>query len=201
MFVRRAFFAAGLLCTFSACVDPHQQRSADALARAEAAFDRYRRPDLILGALALRGDESVLDVGAGDGYLAVPIARTIQGRGRVVALDIDREALSELEARAKAAGIAARTIETRTVDPGDPALGDEHFDLILLSEVDHLLPDRARYLDRLRPHLARGGKLAVTNKRLHRDALISAANRAGLTVQRELDALPAHFLILFGAAP
>src|SRR5665811_2094172 len=44
-------------------------------------------------------------------------------------------------------------IITRVVSPDDPGLEPNAHDLILLSEVDHLLADRVAYLRRLVPAL------------------------------------------------
>jgi tRNA A58 N-methylase Trm61 len=170
---------------------------AEASAGRPPAFDRYRRPDLLVEALALRGDERVADIGAQDGYLTLPIARKLGPHGRVVATDIDRRALDALRSRID--GDLRDRIEVRAVTPDDPGLGDLRFDLILLSEVDHLLLKPAEYLAKLRPHLAEGGRIAVANKRYDRERLLDAAARAGLVKRGEFDRLPAHFLIFFGA--
>jgi 2-polyprenyl-3-methyl-5-hydroxy-6-metoxy-1,4-benzoquinol methylase len=164
--------------------------------RAEAAYREYRRPDLIVAGLDLHRREKVLDVGAGRGFLTVPVARAA---GSVKAIDIDGKALAELSRRAAAAGV---TVETAVVERDDPMLDDgERFDRILLSEVDHLLPDRAAYLAKLRLHLADGGTIAVSNKRYDREPLVAAARAAGLVQRSEVTTLPAHFLLLFGVAP
>ena len=170
-----------------------------ASARAEQAFDRYRRPDLLIAALGLRGGERVADVGAGRGYLTIPLAAAVGAQGRVVATDIDGPALAALRSRAIGAGEAAwAPIEIRQVGSDDSGLGEERYDLILLCEVDQLLTDRATYLRRLRPNLAPGGRLAVCNRRNSRTAVIDAAKAAGLVERGEYSGLPAHFLLFFG---
>jgi ubiquinone/menaquinone biosynthesis C-methylase UbiE len=177
------------------------RRSALERARAAEALDRYRQPDLLIARLALREGDRVADVGAGRGYLTFRLARAVGPRGRVVATDVDAAALAALSAAAEK---TTRTpphapIEVRRVAPDEPGLGDERFDLILLSEVDHLLPDRAAYLRRLAARLAPGGRIAVCNRRNFRGALDAAARAAGLRALGEATDLPAHFLVFFGA--
>ena len=174
-----------------------------AAARAGAArtvFDRYRRPDLLISALALQGGERIADLGAGRGYLSMPLAAAVGTRGLIVATDVDADALGVLRSRLAGKGGSA-PIETRQVGRDDPGLAAERYELILLSEVDHLLTDRAAYLRRLRANLAPGGRLAICNRRSSRAAVIDAARAAGLVARDEYDRLPAHFLLFFGGFP
>jgi predicted methyltransferase len=161
---------------------------------ARAAFDRYRRPDELIAALAIAPGARIADVGAGAGYLTARLAAQAGPTGRVVATDLEASALARIPRTAGAA-----PIETRVVRPEDPGLEPGAYDLILLSEVDHLLADRAAYFQRLRQALARGGRLAVANRRLYRAPLVEAAGRAGLVLASEHRGLPAHFLVVLTA--
>jgi 2-polyprenyl-3-methyl-5-hydroxy-6-metoxy-1,4-benzoquinol methylase len=155
-------------------------------------MDRYRRPDLLIAALHIGAGGVVADVGAGAGYLTHRLAARVGPTGRVVATDIDAAQLG----RIGPSGPGEAPIVTRTVSPTEPGLEAGAYDLILLSEVDHLLADRAAYLRKLVPALKRGtGRIAVSNRRAHRAAVLEAAARAGLTVKSDYQGLPAHFLI------
>jgi len=153
--------------------------------------DRYRRPDLLIAALGVAPGARVADVGAGTGYLTHRLAARAGARGRVVATDVDAAAL----ARIGAAAPGEAPIETRVVSADDPGLEAATYDLVLLSEVDHLLGDRAAFLGKLAVALAPGGRIAVANRRVHRARLLEAVARAGLSVAAEHDGLPIHFLI------
>ncbi|HET6149643.1 MAG TPA: methyltransferase [Polyangia bacterium] len=154
--------------------------------------DRYRRPELLVAALHIAPGEVVADVGAGAGYLTHRLAAAAGPNGRVVATDIDAASLALIGAR----GPDEAPIVTRTVSPADPGLEAGRYDLILLSEVDHLLADRAAFLRALVPALRSGtGRVVVSNRRVHRAALLASAARAGLSPRAEYDGLPAHFLI------
>jgi SAM-dependent methyltransferase len=205
-FVRYADFMRWLLVALAACsssrADDHAvatnfvPSSGDGFIRpsagAVAAFDRYRRPDLLIEALALPPGAKVADVGAGRGYLTHRLAAAVGPRGRVVSTDIDGEALSQIGAAAR----GEAPIETRLVRADDPGLERGAYDRVLLSEVDHLLGDRVDYLRRLARALAPGGRIAVTNRRLYRAPLVDAAARAGLRIAGERSDLPAHFVVL-----
>jgi predicted methyltransferase len=159
--------------------------------KAQEAFDRYRRPDELVAALKIAPGSVVADVGAGSGYLTHRLAAAAGARGRVVATDVDYVALQKI-GRSRS---GEAPIEIRKVAPDDPSLEAGGYDLILISEVDHLLPDRATWLTRLKAALKPGGRIAVCNRRLYRAPLLDAAAQAGLTLRDEYDKLPAHFLL------
>jgi 2-polyprenyl-3-methyl-5-hydroxy-6-metoxy-1,4-benzoquinol methylase len=159
--------------------------------RAPIDQDRYRRPDLLVAALHLAPGAAVADVGAGGGYLTHRLAAQVGPGGRVTATDIQAAQL----ARIGAGGPGEAPITTRLVSPDEPGLEPAAYDLILLSEVDHLLADRAGYLRKLVPSLRAGGRIAISNRRVHRAALLAALERARLSPVAEYQGLPTHFLI------
>ena len=162
------------------------------LEKAQASFDRYRRPDLVMAQLALQPGDAVADVGAGRGYFTHRLAAAVGARGRVVATDVDFAALQQIGA----ARAGEAPIELRKVPPDQPSLEPGAYDLILLSEVDHLLPDRADWLRRAQAALKPGGRIAVVNRRTFRAPLLRAAADAGMQVTGERDEIPAYFVVL-----
>jgi predicted methyltransferase len=161
-----------------------------------AARDRFRRPDRVVAALGLAKGQRVADVGAGRGYLTFRLAEAVGPTGRVVATDIDDAALGALRAHKPAPG----NIVARRVSPDDPGLEAGAYDLVLLSEVDHYLPDRVAYLRKLHAALAPGGRIAVTNRRAFRTLVLDAAERAGYALAGEVTDLPVHFLVFLKPA-
>ncbi len=156
-----------------------------------AAFDRYRRPDVLVAALDLHSGQAVADVGAGRGYLTHRLAAKVGAHGRVLASDVDSVALQQIAA----ARDNEAPIQTRVVSPADPSLEPSAYDLILLSEVDQLLPDRAAYFRKLALALKPHGRIAVVNRRVFRAAVLDAAGAAGLHVSGERDKIPAYFIV------
>lgn len=156
-----------------------------------AAFDRYRQPEVLVAALDLHPGDAVADVGAGRGYLTHRLATAVGAHGRVLATDVDSAALQQIAA----ARDNEAPIQTRVVPPADPSLEPAGYDLILLSEVDQLLPDRAAYLRKLTAALRPHGRIAVVNRRVFRGAVVDAAAAAGLHVSGERDKIPAYFIV------
>jgi SAM-dependent methyltransferase len=106
--------------------------------------------------LADREGSPVLDVGAGTGRVALDLAR----RGHeVVALDRDPALLAALRWRAGALPVTTATADAREVDLG------RRFPLVIAPmQTLQLLggrEGRARFLARIREHLATGGLLAA----------------------------------------
>jgi len=183
--VWRSALALGLFAT--AC-------SRQSGAMSEEAYDEWRRPDAVVAALSVPVGGRVADVGAGDGYLTFRLARAAGPTGRVLATDIDADALSRLAHAEPPA--AAAPIHVRTVPRDDPSLEPGVYDLVVLAEVDHLLPDRVAYFRKLVAALATGGRIAVSNRAYRRPELERDAARAGLRVSPVTVDLPDQFLVI-----
>ncbi|RKH06232.1 class I SAM-dependent methyltransferase [Corallococcus carmarthensis] len=157
----------------------------------DAAYDRSRQPAKFIAALGIAPGQRIADVGAGQGYFTQRLAEAVGPTGRVVATDINDEAIRRLRERV----LARKNVEVRKVEPDAPGLEAGTYDLILLSEVDHFLSDRVDYLTRLRAALTPQGRIAVTHLRAMRPPLAAAAQTAGYAVVSEYNDLPDHYLL------
>ncbi len=157
-----------------------------------AAYDAYRRPERLLAVLHLQPGQRIAEIGAGGGYLTGWLARAVGPGGRVLATDISQEALAALRQRTR----GLPQIETRVVTASDPGLEPGTYDLILLAQVDHLLPDRAAYLRALPAALARSGRIVLTNSVRYRQAASAASAAAGLQLEEADAGLPEQFVFI-----
>jgi SAM-dependent methyltransferase len=151
------------------------------------------RPPELIARLALQPDATVADVGAGPGFLSLPLAAAVPA-GRVIATDVRADYLAVARARARRARV--RNLETRASPPDAPGLAPASVDLALLAQVDHYLADRASYFAALVPSLKPGGRVALVNYRRYREPDLAAARAAHLRVIDEWSPTPPFFLLV-----
>lgn len=72
---------------------------------------KWQDPEMILSGIGLEPDTTFIDVGCGDGYFAVPAARMVGPKGRVIAFDIDEGAIMRLRRLAADEGLSQLTAE------------------------------------------------------------------------------------------
>jgi ubiquinone/menaquinone biosynthesis C-methylase UbiE len=150
-------------------------------------------PPALIARLALAPDAVIADVGAGPGFLTIPLARAVV-RGHVIATDIEPTYLESLAARAAEQHVV--NIETRLVGAAHPGLAPSSVDLALLCQLDHGLADRTAYFAELARALRPGGRIALVNYRRYRDADLAAARAASLHVVDEWSPSPSFFLLV-----
>ncbi|WP_436762828.1 SAM-dependent methyltransferase [Streptosporangium sp. V21-05] len=123
----------------------------------EAQEATERMTDFVLARLGVGQGSRVLDVGCGDGRPAVRLARTLGAR--VVAIDLDREALRDGAEHAAARGVA-EMVRFRHVDALDLPFADAAFDAVLALEVTPHLDVETLYRS-IAGVLRPGGRLVV----------------------------------------
>ncbi len=104
---------------------------------------------------------TVADIGAGEGYYTVRLAERVGNKGRVLAQDIDEDALRELGLRVERERLDNVSIKLGGVD--DPRLPEASFDRIFLVHMYHEVNEPFAFLWRLRPALREGGKVIVVD--------------------------------------
>jgi SAM-dependent methyltransferase len=125
--------------------------------------------DRLLDAVALKGDEKVLDVGCGRGLLLIGAAKKLTGGGKSTGVDIwSDEDLSKNSADATRANARTESVADRIrVDDGDArklAYANESFDVVMSSLAIHNIDEhdeRAQAVAEMARVLKPGGRLAV----------------------------------------
>jgi ubiquinone/menaquinone biosynthesis C-methylase UbiE len=128
--------------------------------------ERNREEDTqsLLKALKVKPGQTVCDMGCGNGYYTLELARLVGARGKVLAVDIQPEMLSLLNQRAAKAGIDhIEPILGTLIDPKLPA---ESLDLILLVDVYHEFSHPEHMLRAMRKSLKPNGRLVLVEFRL-----------------------------------
>jgi len=111
----------------------------------------------------LRDDEVVLDIGAGNGFLTLALARQLPG-GRVYALDLSTEMLQELGDRAEEQGLQRR-IQVLLADAQAVGLDDGCVDRVVCSMLLHEVPAPAQVIAEMARVLRPGGRVVIKDLR------------------------------------
>jgi ubiquinone/menaquinone biosynthesis C-methylase UbiE len=130
------------------------------LAYGGGASDRER--ERVVAWLRLQPGMRVADIGAGLGSWAFAFAHEVGPTGVVYAVDTDADLREEVAA--KAAGLGLLQVHAIAAAAEAPAL-PEPVDLAFLSKSFHHLPDRVRYLERLRAQLRSDARVVIIESR------------------------------------
>ncbi|MCB2067277.1 MAG: class I SAM-dependent methyltransferase [Erythrobacter sp.] len=104
---------------------------------------------------------TVVDIGAGEGYYTVRLAARVGSQGRVVAQDIDEDALRRLGNRVERERLDNVSIVLGL--PDDPRLPENSFDRVFMVHMYHEVTEPYALLWRLRPALREGGQVVVVD--------------------------------------
>ncbi|MBX3465050.1 MAG: methyltransferase domain-containing protein [Planctomycetes bacterium] len=121
-------------------------------------WDRYGRRTV--ARLALRPGQRVLDVCCGTGASALPAARAVGPRGRVVAVDLSARLLEQAAAKARAEGLG--WVDFQRADMAELRLPARHFDAVVCVFGIFFAADMVRQVRSLWRRLRPGGRLALT---------------------------------------
>lgn len=166
----------------------------------------------MLAELRLAPGDVACDVGAGNGYHTLMMARAVAPGGRAIAVDIQPRMLELLKERAAEQGVV--NVEVVRGESADPKLEPGACDLVLMADVYHELDDPAGMLDKLRAALSRRGTLALLEFRaedpevpikpehtMSRAQILRELQASGYTLVRSFDGLPWQHLMFFAPSP
>jgi len=125
---------------------------------------KEERTDKLLKALPLRPGMVVADIGAGSGYFTFPMAGMVGPRGKVLAVDIQKEMLAVIRQRMKARKIS--NVEPVLGTVTDPKLPAGKVDLILMVDVYHEFSHPYEMTEAMVRALKPGGLLVFVEYRL-----------------------------------
>jgi len=172
---------------------------------------RQREEDcrMLLDALELKPGQTVCDLGCGNGFYTLELARRVGPEGTVYAVDIQPEMLRLLVARARQAKLFNIRPVLGTVI--DPRLPTGEVDLVFCVDVYHEFSHPELMLTRIRESLRKDGQIvlaefrgedpAVPIKPLHKMTKAQVKQELepnGFELVREFDKLPWQHLMFFG---
>jgi ubiquinone/menaquinone biosynthesis C-methylase UbiE len=116
-------------------------------------------PEVIAG-MKLRPGDVVADLGAGSGPFVVPLSKAVAAKGKVLAVEIDRNFFPHIQQKAKAAGVS--NVQTVAGEPTDARL-PEPVDVALLHDVLHHIEDPPAYLKSLTKYLKPTSRIVIVD--------------------------------------
>jgi 2-polyprenyl-3-methyl-5-hydroxy-6-metoxy-1,4-benzoquinol methylase len=167
------------------------------------------RCSLMLANLGLEQGMTVCDMGCGNGFYALQIAKIVGSTGRVLGVDIQPEMLRLLKRRASARRV--RNIEPVLGTVADPNLPSGEVDLILCVDVYHEFSHPERMLQAMRESLSEKGVVVLLEYRaedpdvpikpLHKMSkaqIMKELPANGFKLVKEFDGLPWQHMMFFG---
>lgn len=105
---------------------------------------------------------TVADIGAGNGYYTVRLAARVGTDGRVLAQDVDQDALDRLARRVERQRLD--NVSIRRGEFADPSLPDNSFDRIFMVHMYHEISQPYEFLWRMWPALRDEGQVIVVDR-------------------------------------
>jgi SAM-dependent methyltransferase len=127
----------------------------------EEARDRVNEASQIMDSARVRTGMTVADIGAGEGYYTVRLAKRVGRNGRVLAEDIVPEIIDALGRRINRENWQNVSVKLGT--PDDPKLPPASFDRIFLVHMYHEIAEPYAFLWRLYPALKPDGEVIVVD--------------------------------------
>jgi ubiquinone/menaquinone biosynthesis C-methylase UbiE len=160
--------------------------------------------------LRLKPGMNVCDMGCGNGYHTIPMARAVAPGGKIFGVDIQPEMLDLLRVRAMQA-----KAENIVYVPGaqtDAKLPDASCDLILMVDVYHELSDPEPMLQSMKKALKPGGQIVLVEFRseddsvpikpehkMSKEQILKEMTANGYHLTRSFDKLPWQHMMFFAA--
>lgn len=127
----------------------------------EEARDRVNEADDIMDRAGIRPGMTVADIGAGEGYYTVRLARRVGPTGRVLAEDIVSEVVEALGQRVTREDW--QNVSVKLGAPADPKLPANSFDRIFMVHMYHEIAEPYAFLWHLSPALKADGEVIVVD--------------------------------------
>ena len=171
--------------------------------------EKEEAPTKLLKALDLKEGQIVADIGAGSGYHAFRMAPLVGAKGKILAVDIQKEMLDLMNDKAKKSKVT--NIETILGTETDPKLPKGEVDLILLVDVYHEFSHPYEMAEKMVAALKPGGRIAFVEFRLEdaevpiklvhkmteRQVILEMAEFADVEHEKTIKTLPWQHIVLF----
>jgi len=170
---------------------------------------RWQDPEQILSTIGLREGMEFVDLGCGEGYFAIPVARRVRNYGKVYAVDINADSVERLHTRAEKEGL--KNLITRVGEAETTRFCEGCADIVFFGIDLHDFRDPVAVLKNAKQMLGPAGRLVDLDwkdqqmemgpppgKRFSIGKASGLIESVGLRIQSIQDAGPYHYLIIAG---
>lgn len=121
----------------------------------------WSEPKQVLSKLGIETNQSLADIGSGNGYFTLPVAELVDPAS-VYAVDIDTDLLNELSENAAEAGLS--NIICLEGDARElPSVLPERVDIALIANTFHGVEEPTVFVEQAYQSLISGGRLIIVN--------------------------------------
>ena len=156
---RQAALAAALAAILTQGGVAVSAQSSGNKAAQEATRETQQRVPDIFKAMGVAPGAVVADIGAGQGFFTVRLAKAVGDSGRVYAVDISQQALRSLRSRVEQE--ALRNVQVVEGAADDPKLPENTLDAALIVNAYHEMTEHQAMLSQLRKALKPSGRLII----------------------------------------
>jgi ubiquinone/menaquinone biosynthesis C-methylase UbiE len=168
---------------------------------------KWQNPRSTLLDAGLRPSITLVDIGCGDGFFALPAARIVGETGKVYAFDEDRDAIDRLKRKATIEGI--KNLEAKIGKAEDTVLCEECADIVFFGIVLHGFKDPAKVLEKSKIMLKPNGRLVDVDwkkismevgpplqTRFSEEEAARLIESVGFKIQTIRESAPYHYMII-----
>lgn len=184
-------------------IDPTQMKPFEQIEAYIQFLDRedrkiWQKPEEVVEAMQLKGNERVLDLGAGSGYFSFPISKKLTS-GRLFAADVEPEMIRHIHHNAMLKGV--QNIEVKLIDPKTPEI-PENIDVVFMCDVMHHIANPVEWMTGVVKQLPSGAQFHIIefkqgdipngppeSAKIAPEKLLDIAKSSGLALERQVDDL------------
>jgi SAM-dependent methyltransferase len=148
--------------------------------------------DRVMDVLKIWEGKSVADIGAGSGWFTVRAAKRVGEKGKVYAVEINKDYINYIKERAKKENY--KNIETVLGAEDNPNLPKNSVDAVLILKTYHEIAEPIKVLDNLRQSLKPKALVGIIDKNgagddhgINKETIIDEAKRAGFSLVEQYD--------------
>ena len=171
--------------------------------------DTWQKPELVIRALGVITDKTIMDIGAGTGYFTFRFAFDAE---KVIAAEIDEQMIEliELFRENLPAGIKDK-IETRLVGENDPMMEENEVDIVVIINTIGYINRPTEYLGIVKEDLKENGQIMIVDfkkeylpidapdmeDRIYGDSIVAYLEKSGYSnVQYDNETLDFQYIII-----